>query len=198
MRYAVEIKGAQSLTSAATLVNSFKQVAVDRTTEQRRRFDLRQVCEEIVATMMNRVRAAGHAIAIDVPAGLLLDSYPGPFGQVITNFINNALLHAFEGRSGGRMTITARQPADDRIEVQFADDGCGIPQENLGRIYDPFFTTKLGKGGSGLGLSISYNIVSALLGGQVTAASGPDGTSFTLDLPVEAPASAQAESEPIF
>ncbi|HEY1042672.1 MAG TPA: ATP-binding protein, partial [Telluria sp.] len=188
----------RGLASAASLVNSFKQVAVDRTTEQRRGFDLRQVCEEIVATMMNRVRAAGHAISIEVPAGLALDSYPGPFGQVITNFINNALLHAFEGRRGGSMKIAARPLGDGWLQVQFSDDGCGIPPENLGRIYDPFFTTKLGQGGSGLGLSVSYNIVTALLGGRVSADSDANGTTFTLELPVAAPASAQAEPEAIF
>ncbi|HEU4850570.1 MAG TPA: ATP-binding protein [Telluria sp.] len=188
----------RGLTSAATLVNSFKQVAVDRTTEQRRSFDLRQVCQEIVATMMNRLRAAGHSIEVEVPPGLVLDSYPGPFGQVITNFINNALLHAFDGRRDGRMQLSAQQLPDSRIQVQFSDDGCGIPAENLARIYDPFFTTKLGQGGSGLGLSISYNIVTALLGGQVTVTSGDSGTTFTLELPLAAPESAQPEPEAIY
>jgi GAF domain-containing protein len=91
----------RGLHSAADLVASFKQVAVDRTTEQRRRFTLHQVSHEIVATMMNRVRGSGHRIASQVPADIELDSYPGPFGQVITNLINNALLHAFDGRQGG-------------------------------------------------------------------------------------------------
>ena len=188
----------RGLTSAATLVNSFKQVAVDRTTEQRRRFDLRQVCQEIVATMMNRVRAAGHSIAIDVPAGLSLDSYPGPFGQVITNFINNALLHAFEGRGDGKMVLSGEALPDGQIQVRFSDNGCGIPPDHLKRIYDPFFTTKLGQGGSGLGLSISYNIVTSLLGGQIKVDSGADGTVFTLELPPAAPASAHAGPEEIY
>lgn len=188
----------RGLTSAATLVNSFKQVAVDRTTEQRRSFDLRQVCQEVVATMMNRVRAAGHAIAIDVPAGLSLDSYPGPFGQVITNFINNSLLHAFEGRQDGKMVLSGEAMPDGQIRVRFRDNGCGIPPEHLKRIYDPFFTTKLGQGGSGLGLSISYNIVTSLLGGQIRVDSGADGTVFTLELPPAAPASAHAGPEDIY
>ena len=178
----------RGLTSAADLVNSFKQVAVDRTTEQRRFFNLQQVCHEIIATMMNRIRAANHSIEMNVSDTIGLDSYPGPFGQVITNFINNALLHAFPAGSCGNMMLRASLHGDGRVLIEFADDGGGIPPEHLGRIFDPFFTTKLGQGGSGLGLSISYNIVTSLLGGQITVDSGAHkGTCFTLDLPLTAP-----------
>ncbi|MYN10576.1 ATP-binding protein [Pseudoduganella aquatica] len=177
----------RGLTSAADLVNSFKQVAVDRTTEQRRMFNLQQVVHEVVATMMNRIRNANHSIEYDIPDALAMDSYPGPFGQVLANFINNALLHAFEGRSHGRMRLSAGTPFEGRALVVFSDNGGGIPAENQSRIFDPFFTTKLGQGGSGLGLSISYNIVTSLLGGQISVNSSPAGTSFTLDLPLTAP-----------
>ncbi|UGQ47749.1 ATP-binding protein [Massilia endophytica] len=177
----------RGLHSAADLVSSFKQVAVDRTTEQRRRFDLHQVAHEIVATMMNRIRAAGHRIEYEIPEGVSLDSYPGPFGQVVTNLINNALLHAFERREGGRMRLTANLHIEGRVLVAFSDDGSGIAPEHLSRIFDPFFTTRLGRGGSGLGLSISYNIVTSLLGGQISVVSSKGGTTFTLDLPTTAP-----------
>ncbi|WP_374586288.1 ATP-binding protein [Pseudoduganella sp.] len=177
----------RGLHSAADLVSSFKQVAVDRTTEQRRVFNLHQVTHEIVATVMNRIRNACHKIEFDVPDSIALDSYPGPFGQVITNLINNALLHAFDGREGGRMRLVAATPVAGRVLVTFSDDGGGIAPENLTRIFDPFFTTKLGQGGSGLGLSISYNIVTSLLGGQIGVDSSSGGTSFTLDLPLTAP-----------
>jgi signal transduction histidine kinase len=183
----------RGLTSAADLVNSFKQVAVDRTTEQRRFFNLQQVCHEIIATMMNRIRASDHQISMDVPDTIGMDSYPGPFGQVITNFINNALLHAFAPGVSGKMRLTAAMAGDGRVQVCFADDGAGIPDAHLGCIFDPFFTTKLGQGGSGLGLSISYNIVAQLLGGQITVASGArQGTCFTLELPLTAPAQGTA------
>jgi len=177
----------RGLTSAADLVNSFKQVAVDRTTEQRRNFNLQQVCHEIIATMMNRIRQANHSIEMQVGDTIGMDSYPGPFGQVITNFINNALLHAFEAGTSGKMLLKSTLAPDNRVIVEFRDDGGGIPGEHLGRIFDPFFTTKLGQGGSGLGLSISYNIVTSLLGGQISVASSPAGTCFTLDLPLTAP-----------
>ncbi|MCG2586179.1 ATP-binding protein [Massilia sp. TS11] len=178
----------RGLHSAAHLVSSFKQVAVDRTTEQRRQFNLHQVCHEIVATMMNRLRAAKHSITLDIPETIVLDSYPGPFGQVITNLINNALLHAFDAREQGRMALMAEAGPEGRVLVHFEDDGAGIDEAHLGRIFDPFFTTKLGRGGSGLGLSISYNIVTGLLGGQISVHSQPgQGTRFSLDLPLTAP-----------
>ena len=200
----------RGLTSAADLVNSFKQVAVDRTTEQRRRFDLRQVAHDVVATMMNRVRAGGHRIDVEVAPDIAMDGYPGPLGQVLANFINNALLHAFaarpaptsgggnsdndggSGNSGGagRMWLRAGAPVDARVTVVFGDDGAGIAPEHMSRIFDPFFTTKLGQGGSGLGLSISYNIVTSLLGGQIAVHSSAAGTVFTLELPLNAPAPA--------
>jgi signal transduction histidine kinase len=187
----------RGLTSAANLVNSFKQVAVDRTTEQRRQFNLAQVSQEVIATMMNRIRACGHRIEVEVPDTIALDSYPGPYGQVIANFINNALLHAFAGKASGGMWLRAQQ-ADGRVHVSFRDNGGGIAPQHLSRIFDPFFTTKLGQGGSGLGLSISYNIVTSLMGGQISVHSARDGTTFTLDLPLTAPENQQPSTSHIY
>ena len=176
------------LTSAADLVNSFKQVAVDRTTAQRRVFDLAQTSHEIVATMKNQIRARGHTIELDIPDNISMTSYPGPFGQVMANFINNALHHGFDGRSNGNMTLSARKEVVGRVMIRFSDNGSGISAQNLARIFDPFFSTKIGQGGSGLGLSISYNIVTSLLHGTINASSKPgEGTVFALDLPLIAP-----------
>jgi signal transduction histidine kinase len=137
--------------------------------------------------MMNRVRATDHGIESDIEPSLIMDSYPGPFGQVITNLINNALLHAFDGLHEGKMRLSASRAAGDRVHVMFGDDGSGIALDNIKRIFDPFFTTKMGQGGSGLGLSISYNIITALLGGQISVTSSSAGTTFLLDLPLSAP-----------
>ncbi|HEX5341124.1 MAG TPA: ATP-binding protein [Duganella sp.] len=188
----------RGLTSAANLVNSFKQVAVDRTTEQRRVFNLAQVSQEVIATMMNRIRASSHRIEVEVPDTIMLDSYPGPYGQVIANFINNALLHAFSREGSGSMWLRAQAPVDGRVQVSFRDNGSGIAPEHMSRIFDPFFTTKLGQGGSGLGLSISYNIITSLMGGQIAVHSSRDGTTFTLDLPLTAPAHQQAATAQIY
>ncbi|GAC1315627.1 MAG: hypothetical protein NVSMB28_00480 [Collimonas sp.] len=175
----------RGLESSANLVHSFKQVAVDRTTAHRRVFDLRQVCQEVVATMMSQIRISGHAVSIDIPNGIILDSYPGPFGQVVTNFISNALVHAFDDRKGGHMSLSAAQMPGCRLLFQFSDDGHGIENKHLSRIFDPFFTTKLGQGGSGLGLSINYNIVTTLLNGEITVSSVPnEGTTFSINMPL--------------
>jgi PAS domain S-box-containing protein len=178
----------RNLGRARELVTSFKQVAIDQTSDQRRRFDLRTVIEEIVATLSPMTRKTPYRIELKLADDLTLDSYPGPLGQIITNFVTNALYHAFEGRPDGCMRISSRALPDDWVELIFSDDGKGIPEEHLGRIFDPFFTTKLGKGGSGLGLNIVHNIATRMLGGRLTVSSGRgQGTTFTLTMPVEAP-----------
>ncbi len=178
----------RSLQTAAELVQSFKQVAVDRATEQRRSFELLRTTQDIVATLHRSIHKAGHQLDIEISASITLDGYPGPYGQVLTNFINNALLHAFEGRRGGVMRLTARPLNSTMIEIEFSDDGVGIAEENLNRIFEPFFSTKMGQGGSGLGMSISYNIVTSLFGGELSVASTyGQGTRFTLRMPLVAP-----------
>ena len=176
----------RSLHQAADLVHSFKQVAVDQASAQRRRFDLAQASSEIAATMMNQVRLAGHTLELAIPAGIDMDSYPGPFGQVLINFISNALLHAFTA-PGGKMTLSASLPEAGRVTIVFSDNGAGIVDADLARVFDPFFTTRMGQGGSGLGLNVAYNIVTSLLGGTIRVDSTPGaGTRFTLDLPLQA------------
>jgi signal transduction histidine kinase len=180
----------RSLHAAADLVDSFRQVSVDQGSSQRRRFDLARACQEIVATMMNQVRRAGHTLELRVAPGIQMDSYPGPLGQVLINFVNNAMLHAFEA-PGGRMALSAVELGNGQVRIQFADDGRGIPPEHLSRIFDPFFTTRMGQGGNGLGLNIAYNLVTTLLGGAIRVESSPgQGTVFILELPMRAPEAA--------
>jgi len=136
----------------------------------------------------NEAKRSGHTVDLAVPEGLMMDSYPGPLGQVISNLINNALLHAFEDRKGGLMVLSAQPAGNARVRVRFQDNGVGIKEEHLKHIFDPFFTTKMGQGGSGLGLSISYNIVTSILGGQILVQSEVGkGSVFTLELPLTAP-----------
>lgn len=176
------------LTAAADLVSSFKQVAVDQASSKRRRYQLSRVCSDVIATMMAKIRQAGLEVELDIPSSIEMDSYPGPFDQVICNLVNNAILHGFEGQSGGQIKIAARLLPHAQVEIRFSDNGKGIPQENLNRIFDPFFTTKLGKGGSGLGLNIVHNIVTTLLGGQIRIESvRGEGAVFLLTLPLTAP-----------
>jgi ligand-binding sensor domain-containing protein/signal transduction histidine kinase len=174
----------RSLRTSANLVSSFKQVAVDQASAQARVFNLQQTANEVVATMMSQVRQAGHTLQIEIPSGIQLNSYPGPFGQVLINLLQNAMLHAFEGRQNGLMRLTASMVGEDHVRVCFEDDGVGIPEENLGRIFEPFFTTKLGHGGSGLGMHITYNIVTSILEGTIKVESVyGHGTLITMEFP---------------
>lgn len=185
-------QGAQLLASglgqAAALIHDFKQVAVDQTSSQRRPFDLRTVIEEVGGLLHARLKNTRHQLVIAVPPDLRLDSFPGPLGQVINNLVDNALIHAFEGRECGTIRIDARLLGPGQIELLFSDDGCGMEPEVKERIFDPFFTTRMGRGGSGLGMHIVYNIVTGILGGKILVLSEPgSGTRFLLTLPDTAP-----------
>jgi signal transduction histidine kinase len=178
----------RNLHRAADMVSNFKQVAVDQTSAQRRTFLLTEVVAGNILTLQPTIKRTPYTVTQDVPPALMLDSFPGPLGQVITNLVSNAIVHGFDGRSDGTVTIAAGNEVDGWIDLTIADDGVGISRDNLARIYDPFFTTKLGVGGSGLGLHIVHNIVSDVLGGRINVHSTPGkGTTFTLSLPLVAP-----------
>ncbi len=179
----------RSLRRASELITNFKHVAVDQTTGQRRSFDLKEVVEDMVSVLSPMLRKTTFRLQLSVPEGIQMDSFPGPLEQVVTNLITNALAHAFDQRSDGLMTLTAAVEAEDRVLLEFCDDGVGIPEEHLSRIFDPFFTTKMGRGGTGLGLNIVHSIVTKTLGGQLEVKSRAGaGTQFTLHLPLRAPA----------
>ncbi len=172
---------------AADLVSSFKQVAVDQTTEQRRIFFLDTLVEDVVSTLRPSMRNAPWIVETHVPKGIRCDSYPGPLGQIVANMVNNAVAHAFYGRTEGRLVISAVLHADQLV-LEFTDDGNGIDPAHMGRIFDPFFTTRLGQGGSGLGLSISRNIATGVLGGSLSVSSQLEsGSCFRLSIPTVAP-----------
>ncbi|MBY0243384.1 MAG: PAS domain-containing protein [Burkholderiaceae bacterium] len=174
----------RNLRRAVDLVASFKQVAVDRATSQRRQFQLAELANEILLVLLPSFKKSGIRVRQDVPLDIVMMSYPGPFGQVLINLITNALMHGFEDRSEGDVLLSARMVAPGMVEITVSDNGCGIAPENMGRIYDPFFTTKLGRGGSGLGLNIVYNIVYGVLDGKIEVHSElGSGTHFTLTLP---------------
>jgi len=177
----------RSIGRAATLVASFKAVAIDQTSEQRRIFDLHKTVEDILTTLRPGFGNAPWVISNDIPSGIECDGFPGPFGQVITNLIQNAALHGFEGRTEGKITISARSE-NGMVDLSVTDDGIGMNSATLVHIFDPFFTTKLGKGGSGLGLAICYRITSTILAGEIRAISSPGcGAQFTLSMPQRTP-----------
>lgn len=181
----------RNLLRAAQLIASFKQVAVDQTSENRRLFTLDTTLAEILLTLGPILRKSGHSVRCEIPPGVALDSYPGPLGQVVTNLIHNAFVHGLEGRTDGRVCVRARVLDGNEIELEIEDNGQGIAPQHLDRIFDPFFTTRLGQGGSGLGLNIVYNLVTATLGGRIEVHSQlGQGTRITLRLPRVAPLNA--------
>jgi PAS domain S-box-containing protein len=178
----------RNLERAAELIVSFKEVAADRTSSQRREFDLATVIDEIVQTLQPGLKRRPLTIEQKVPAGLRCDGYPGPLGQIIANLITNAAVHAFAEQDRGIIIVAAQTIAPDRIHLTVSDTGRGIPPENLGRVFDPFFTTRLGQGGSGLGLHIVYNLVTGLLGGKIRVDSPLGfGACFHIEFPTHAP-----------
>ncbi len=178
----------RNLVRAADLVSSFKQVAVDQSNHQRRLFALAEIFSEMQIIMAPSLRKSHVTMNLEWEENLTLDSFPGALTQVLMILINNAITHAFEGRDQGKITLTASAEEAERVRIEVRDDGVGIAPTNLARVFEPFFTTKLGKGGSGLGMHICFNIVTATLGGKVSAHSTPgEGTCIAIDLPRTAP-----------
>ena len=179
----------RSIGRAHELVSSFKQVAVDRSSSKRRRFDLAAVVREALAMESPALRHARFAVDLQVPEGIAMDSYPGAISQIVGNMVNNAAMHAFDEDAEGTLRIDAVRQGDE-VLLSFADDGRGMDEAVRKKVFEPFFTTKMGRGGTGLGLNIVYNLVGQLLAGSIRIDSQPgEGTRFELRLPLVAPAS---------
>ncbi|WP_426416938.1 ATP-binding protein [Aestuariirhabdus sp. LZHN29] len=178
-----------SLGNAAHLIQDFKQVAADQTSSQRRVFNLHIVINEVLSTLGPKFKHTQHSLQENINDSIVMDSYPGPLGQIITNFVTNALIHAFDDKNPGTMELTADlDEPQQRALIQFRDTGKGISEEHLARIFDPFYTTRMGEGGTGLGLNIVYNITNNILGGTIRVSSElGKGTLFELSLPLKAP-----------
>ncbi|MBY0574337.1 MAG: GAF domain-containing protein [Undibacterium sp.] len=178
----------RNLRAAAQLITSFKQIAVDQSPDQRRRFNLAQVTKDVLSTTANSLRERGVQVIVEIDDSIELDSYLGPYCKVIDNLLQNAKLHAFEAKPQGTIQIIGVLTEDRKqIMLSVSDNGDGIDTPHLSHIFEPFYTTKLGQGNSGLGLHICYNIVNALLGGSIEAKSQIKvGTSIIIHLPYSA------------
>jgi len=184
---------------ASTLIQSFKEVAIDQASQERRSFLLKAYLEEILLNLTPILRKTDHQVTIECDERLEVDSYPGALSQIVTNFVMNALLHAFQDGRVGHMRITVAQPDPDTVSLRFADDGRGIPPEHLPKIFDPFFTTMRGRGGSGLGLNIIHNLVTGSLQGHITVESEVGvGTAFTVRFPRTVAAAALVEPPRVY
>jgi signal transduction histidine kinase len=173
-----------NLHRAGELIQSFKQVAVDRSHAERRQFSLSEATDQIVASLKPVLKKAAITLSVDVPEGLVIDGYPGSYGQILTNLFLNAANHAFAGGRSGAISISARPRGSDDVEIIFADDGAGMTPDVQRQAFDPFFTTRRNEGGTGLGLHIVYNLVTQQLGGRMMLESRPgQGTTFRIIMP---------------
>lgn len=175
---------------AAELIQGFKQVAVDQTSGERRRFDLAEYVAEVLLSLRPQFKRTPHRVDVSIPDDVELDSYPGALSQVLTNLMVNSLVHGFDDGRAGVIDLAARVEGD-MLELVYSDNGKGIPAELQSQVFEPFFTTRRGAGGSGLGLNIVHNIVHRTLGGTLVLDSMPGrGVHFTIRFPLRAPAAA--------
>lgn len=185
-----------NLQRAADLVQSFKQVAVDQNSNERRAFDLAEYIDEVLLSLASKIKNSRHHLTVDCPPSVQIDSYPGALFQILTNLVSNSLMHAFPEDRQGNISISAREEGDI-IVMGYRDDGIGIPSANMRRVFEPFFTTKRGAGGSGLGLPIVHNLVTKVLGGSINVTSEPEkGIAFEITFPKIAPSPNLASTVP--
>jgi PAS domain S-box-containing protein len=178
-----------NLNHAAELIQSFKQVATDRNYANQRIFDLGDLTDQIAMSLRPGLGEQNLALNVECQRNLTMNSYPGPYGQMLTNLFLNSVAHAFPDGAGGKVDIRVRASGKDNVEVVFSDDGCGMSLGVKRQAFDPFFTTRRDQGGTGLGLHIVYSIVTNCLGGRLKLDSEPgEGTKIRIILPRVAPA----------
>ena len=175
----------RNLDRAAQLISSFKQVAVDQTSEEAREVNVKQLIEETLMSMRPRLKKVTHTINIDCPETLNVMCKAGPLNQILINLIMNSLIHAFETVENGKIDVIARLTEEQKLKIIYKDNGSGIPASIKKRIFDPFVTTKRGQGGSGLGMHLVFNLVTQALNGNIKLESEEgNGVEFTLTFPV--------------
>lgn len=174
-----------NLERAAELVQSFKKVAADQSSEEKRSFELKTYLEQILISLRPQFKRTPHTVGMTCPENILLNSYPGAIMQILTNLIMNSLIHGFADGRPGEISIHV-ESSGDMLELRYRDSGVGMDQEQRERIFDPFYTTTRGSGGTGLGMNIVYNLVTQTLGGTISLESSPgQGALFMLTLPLD-------------
>lgn len=170
---------------ASNLIRSFKQVAVDQSSDDWRQIDMHAYFEEVLTSLRPKLKHARVTVKNGADNDLQIYTLPGAIYQIISNLILNALIHAYDEDQQGTITLGATRKGE-HIEMTCRDDGNGIAEQHLGRIFEPFYTTRRGAGGTGLGLNIVYNLVTAQLNGQISVASQTgSGTTFTVRVPIQ-------------
>lgn len=173
----------RNLQRAGELVQSFKQVAVDQSNLEVRRFAVKPYLQEVIISLKPQLKKTSHTLILEGDEAIEIESYPGAFSQIATNLVMNSLIHGYQSGKSGKLSFVIKQQ-QDRIEIEYTDDGQGINKENLPRVFEPFFTTARNRGGSGLGLHLVYNLVTQKLQGNIKVQSQEgSGTIFNISLP---------------
>ena len=174
-----------NLITATNLIKSFKKISVDQSSKQSYEFNLKEYVDEIIISLHSKLKHTNITVVNEMDPTLMLNSYPGSFAQIFTNFIMNSLIHAFKDDEVGEIVISATGN-DKNIVINYKDNGCGIDAQYIDKIYEPFFTTKKDEGGSGLGLQIIHYIVTQELAGEISVDSTPNkGVDFKIVIPRE-------------
>lgn len=174
----------KNLQRAADLVKSFKHISEDQAGEARRKFNLDEYLQEILATLRPKLKSTRHKVSIHCAEGIEINSYPGALSQVLTNLIMNSLLHGFEDIDAGCIDIEVTE-TEDKAEILYIDDGKGLSAEGKMKIFEPFYTTKRGTGGTGLGMHLVYNLVAQKLGGHISIQESNKGCAFLIQIAKE-------------
>jgi two-component system NtrC family sensor kinase len=168
---------------AAALVRSFKQVAVDQSSDAIRSFNLLTYLNEVLLSLQPKLKGRPVKVVVDCPPDVVLDSFPGAVSQIVTNMVVNSLVHGFEHEQPGNIRLHA-SCAEGMVHLDYMDDGAGMDEDTLGKLFDPFFTTRRGTGGSGLGAHILFNLATGPLGGTIRVESAPgEGLQYFLRFP---------------
>ncbi|AEF04497.1 sensor histidine kinase [Alteromonas naphthalenivorans] len=174
-----------NLNRASELIASFKQVAVDQTSETEREINLNDYIRDIIKSLKPSFKHSNHEIVVNCPEDLYIRCAPGAIAQIVTNMIVNSLVHGFEDTNDGKITLDVSTD-NNTIEMRYRDNGKGLSNDDLDKLFDAFFTTKRGEGGSGLGTHIMYNLVTQSLSGHIEAQSKPgDGLQYTIRFPMK-------------
>jgi len=181
-----------SLHRAGELIIGFKQLAVDRSSDKRREFSPAEIMDEVLLAVGPALKHTAHHIEVDISRAIRMDGPPGPLSQILVNLINNSLLHGFEGIKSGIIRVHVVPVSDDGLMLTFSDNGVGMSPDVVRHVFDPFFSTKFGHGGSGIGMHIVYSLVTNAFGGKIDVESTPGGgTTWRLALPLVAPVPAE-------
>lgn len=156
----------KNLEKAADLIQKFKKISIDSTTEGLKEFDLHYHIQLILLSYREKIAADRHSFSFNCPENLIVKSYSSSFTQIFTHLIDNSLNHGFFNQKEGTIKIDVTSTASE-IQIYYSDNGEGILEDEMEKVFDPFYTTKRNIGYTGLGLHIISNIITLKLSGSI-------------------------------